>query len=66
MIQIFAIDEQDRREEITDLYWFEENYIHNFENDGTYNRYKFEIFIDGVLVYYTSTPKPSAPKPGIL
>jgi hypothetical protein len=56
-VQIFAVKNQREREEITDLYWFEENYIHNFE-DFEHSPYDFEIFIDGVRVYPDSKEIP--------
>jgi len=42
-IQIFAIDEHNYTEEITDLYWFEEACVHQF--DEKYSGYKFSIVI---------------------
>jgi hypothetical protein len=44
MIEIFEITAEGK-ELIEDLYWFEENYVHSFE-DGD-----FEIYVNGVLVY---------------
>lgn len=52
MIQIFATNSESV-EEITDLYWFEENGVHGFDDEGgcNWDSYTFEIFIDGVKVY---------------
>lgn len=47
MVKIIAIDKDGSREEITDLYWFEENFVHSFHDDG----YTFEIYVYGVMVY---------------
>ena len=41
--RIFAIDEKGIEEEITDLYWFEENGVHDFSGDGPYTKYKFRF-----------------------
>ena len=38
-MMIFAIDQQGHREEIIDLYWFEENQVHDFDD----KRYRFEV-----------------------
>ena len=51
MINIVAIDKQGNREEIDDLYWFEENHVHDFKGDGYYSQYKFELFVNGEMVY---------------
>ena len=51
-IQIFAIDKKDgERQDITDLYWFEENYVHGWDGEGYGEDYHFEIFVYGVKVY---------------
>lgn len=34
VLQIFAIDESGERFEITDLYWFEEQGVHDFGGEG--------------------------------
>ena len=47
MVKIIAIDKDGNREEITDLYWFEENFVHSFDDD----KYTFEIYIHGVKVH---------------
>ncbi len=52
MLQIFAVDEDGNREEITDLYWFEENGVHDFGGEGFYGgKHTFEIFVNGMQVY---------------
>lgn len=56
MIQIFATDlSTNERFEITDLYWFEENGVHDFDREGHFHDFRFEIFIQGIQVY---PPKP--------
>jgi hypothetical protein len=37
---------EDEWVEITDLYWFEENYVHSFDDE----QYRFMIQIDGEIV----------------
>lgn len=44
MIEITAIDKNGNREEIKDLYWFEENRVHDFEGDCGF---KFEVRMGG-------------------
>jgi hypothetical protein len=52
MIQIFAIDESGHRQEITDLYFFEEEGIHNWDGETLYGeKYTFEIFIGNIKVF---------------
>ncbi len=54
MLKIFVTDESGERYEITDLYWFEEQGVHSFNEEGLRGDiYKFEFFINGVDV----TPK---------
>ena len=49
MVNIVAIDKTTgEREKINDLYWFEENTVHSFDDDY---RYDFEILINDVMVY---------------
>lgn len=43
MIKLFATDETGKREEITDLYWFEENGVHDFGGEGHFHRYRIEL-----------------------
>lgn len=50
-IQIFVIDEDNDKQEIKDLYWFEENYVHDFNGQGLYENYVIEIYVDDVIVY---------------
>jgi len=47
-IQIFSVEHRGHgeRTEITDLYWFEENHIHWFDDLST-----VEIYVDGKLVF---------------
>jgi hypothetical protein len=49
-VQIFVIREGIRYE-IDDLYWFEENSVHDFSDGSHFGVYIFEIFVDGVQVY---------------
>lgn len=52
MLQIFAIDTKTKeRFEITDLYWFEENMVHDFGGEGHSQNYSFEVFVSGVMVF---------------
>jgi len=41
-IRIKATDKHGVTEEITDLYWFEENFVHDFNDE----RYTFEFIIE--------------------
>ena len=41
-IKIVAIDAHGNEEEITDLYWFEENFVHSL-SDGGFSGYKFRV-----------------------
>lgn len=50
-VQTFATDKYGDREEITDLYWFEEEGIHDWHGDGHNGSYRIEIVVDGVCVY---------------
>lgn len=57
-IQIFATDLQtNERIEITDLYFFEEEGIHDFSGAAFYTTYIFEIYINGEKVYPTKKEK---------
>lgn len=52
MIQIFAIEKTtNRREEITNLYWFEENGVEDWGGHGIGGEWRFEIFVNGIQVY---------------
>ena len=55
MLQIFATEIRNgERFEITDLYWFEENFVHTFYEEPQFlNQYTFEVFVDGVKVWET-------------
>ena len=45
-VQIFAVDKKDgTRAEIDDLYWFEENHVHAFDEECGY---MFELVVDGI------------------
>jgi len=50
-IQIFANNELEGRQEITDLYWFEEEGVHDWGGQGHYRKYDLEIWIDGKKAY---------------
>jgi hypothetical protein len=52
MIQIFANSKEDGRQEIVDMYWFEENGVHSLDDgEGTWGQhYWFEIFVNGFLL----------------
>ncbi len=55
MIQIFATDKEGNRKEVKDLYWFEEEGVHNFEGEGHFReKYNLEVFVDGKQVYPTA------------
>lgn len=46
-MKIFAIDiKSGEEEEITDLYWFEENFVHYFSGYAPYTKYKFRFVHD--------------------
>ena len=51
MITIFVTDEGGNRREITDLYWFEENGVHDFSGEGFGEIFYIELFVDGVRVF---------------
>ena len=42
------------REEISDLYWFENEGVEDFDGRGLYHTYIFEIEIDGELIWRAS------------
>ena len=48
MVKVYAVDRDGTRTEITDLYWFEENGIHTFDDSA----------IDGSRVEVEETPVP--------
>jgi len=54
-LQFFATDEQGSRQEIADLYWFEEAGVHDWSGEGHGVTYQLEVFLDGVLVF-SNTP----------
>jgi hypothetical protein len=46
-MKIFVIDNKtNEREEITDLYWFEENFVHSFYEHLSASWYRFEFEIE--------------------
>jgi len=56
MIKIFATNTRSKeRFEIDDMYWFEENFIHDLNQKEHFlkQQYTFEIFIDDVKVWET-------------
>jgi len=62
MIKIFAIDLRTKeRFEITDLYFFEEQGIHDFNGEAFHNTYSFEIFVNDVVVYPPKTTQAESP-----
>ena len=53
-IRIFVLEKKTgERYEINDLYWFEENFVHWFDDTG-YREYSFEIYVNGKKVYSSS------------
>ena len=40
---------------ITDLYWFEEEGVHDFGGEAHYAKYTFEVFVHGVMVFPPNT-----------
>lgn len=57
MIEIYATDKNGNRDKITDLYWFEEEGVHDWGGQAHYDKYTFEIFIDGKLVWNSKDGK---------
>ena len=48
MLRIYATGSDGIEFEITDLYWFEENFVHNFSDERSFcDRYKFRFEWDG-------------------
>ena len=45
MLQIYVTDSNGHREEITDLYWFEEHGVHDWYGEGHHERYAFEVIV---------------------
>lgn len=45
-MKIFAIDKDGNREEITDLFWFEETSVHDFNGEGAYGPYRYEFELE--------------------
>ena len=55
-ISLFAENEREGRREITDLYWFEEEGIHDWSGKGHWGvGYKLTAFVDGVQVWSNDT-----------
>ena len=53
MLEIYITDGNDRFK-LDNLYWFEENGVHDFGGEGHFGQqYEVEIFIDGKLVWKT-------------
>lgn len=51
-IQIFATSQRDKeRIEIDDLYFFEEQGIHDWRGEGHYEMFDLEVYVDGKQVY---------------
>ena len=44
MIKIFATDKEGYRFEVDDLYWFEEDGVHDWDGHGHHDKYEFEIY----------------------
>jgi hypothetical protein len=56
-LQIFAIHENGDREEITDLYWFEENGVSDWRVQGVGGPWRFEILVDRQVVFDSVHPE---------
>lgn len=58
MIQIFATERSSgKRIEVTDLYWFEENGVHDWKGETGYGeKFSFEVFVSGVKVFPVDGP----------
>lgn len=52
-VQIYATSDRTGEQElIDDLYWFEENGVHDFHRgEGLHDTFTFEIFIDNIRVW---------------
>jgi hypothetical protein len=51
-IRVFASGERyGERVEIDDLYWFEEEGVHDWGGEGHVDRYNIEIYVDGLQVF---------------
>jgi len=61
-ISLFAENELEGRREITDLYWFEEEGIHDWSGKGHHRRYKLTVFVDGVQAWSNATEPLEASK----
>ena len=47
MIRIFATNTTtNERFEITDLYWFEENGVHDWNGEGHWDNFTFEFYLE--------------------
>lgn len=49
MMKLSAIDENGEYQEITDLYWFEENGVHDFDGEGHWHKYRFTMETNGII-----------------
>jgi hypothetical protein len=51
-LRIFATSQRyGERKEIDDLYWFEEEGVHDFGGVGHFDRYSFEVYVGEQLVW---------------
>lgn len=55
-LDIIAIHANGSREQITDLYWFEEHGVNDWHGMGVGGRWRFEIRIDGSVVFDSADP----------
>lgn len=56
-LELMAIDQDTgERWPLTDLYWFEEQGIQDWRGQGWSGRYRFQILVDGVLVWDSQQP----------
>jgi len=58
-LTLYATDlETGIRESITDLYWFEEEGVHDWSGEAHSPRaYRLEVWIDGTLVFDNQAPQ---------
>lgn len=51
-IQICATDKDTGESfDIDDLYWFEENGVHDWSGDAHHGNYLLEVYVDGIKVF---------------
>ena len=55
-VKIYATNKKTgHRQEVDDLYWFEENGVHDLTGEGHYgDNWSFEVEVDGVVHKVTS------------